>query len=68
MYSRFLREDAYEQAPLAADAAAAWTRLAEAARAASEPAAPDPGLWRRVGAEAAAVLRAEERLWQALAR
>jgi hypothetical protein len=67
MYSRFLEEAGYEQAALAADAAAAWTALAAAAQAASEPEEPDPGLWSRVASEAAAVLQTEERLWAALA-
>jgi hypothetical protein len=66
MYSRFLEEAGYDQAQLAADAAATWTALAAAAQAASEPEKPDPGLWSRVAAEAAAVLEAEERLWEAL--
>jgi len=65
MYSRFLDEAGYEQAPLAAEAAKAWTALAAAAQAASEPEIPDPMLWSRVSAAAAAVLEAEERLWEA---
>ncbi len=36
MYSRFLAEAGYAEASLAADAAAAWTDLAAAFRAASE--------------------------------
>ena len=67
MYSRFLEEAGYEQATLAGVAAAAWTALAAAAQAASEPEAPDRELWSRVAAEAAEVLAAEERLWEALA-
>ncbi|MFL5892888.1 MAG: BtrH N-terminal domain-containing protein [Solirubrobacterales bacterium] len=67
MYSRFLEEAGYEQATLAGDAAAAWTALAAAAQAASEPDEPDPGLWSSVASEAAGVLEIEERLWEALA-
>jgi len=67
MYSRFLEEAGYEQATLAGVAAAAWTALAAAAQAAREPEAPDRELWSRVAAEAAEVLAAEERLWEALA-
>src|SRR5215211_4090973 len=67
MYSRFLEEAGYEQATIAGVAAAAWTALAAAAQAASEPEAPDRELWSRVAAEAAEVLAAEERLWEALA-
>jgi len=66
MYSRFLAEVGYDEAELAADAAAAWTALAAAAQAASEPEEPDPELWSRVGGKAAVVLDAEERLWEAL--
>ena len=44
-----------------------WTSLAAALAAASESDQPDPLLWSRVRAEAAAVLEAEERLWPALA-
>jgi hypothetical protein len=66
MYARFLEEAGYEEARLAGDAAAAWTALGAAAQAASEPTDPDPGLWSRVAAEAAVVLSAEERLWEAL--
>ena len=68
MYSRFLAEAGYEQAALAANAATAWTALAAAAQVASEPEEPDRALWSRVGAEAAAVLESEERLWESLAR
>jgi Butirosin biosynthesis protein H, N-terminal/Domain of unknown function (DUF4872) len=67
MYSRFLAETGYPQAPLAADAAARWTGLAEAFRAASEPEDPDPALWREVASAAAACRDAEERLWTELA-
>ena len=67
MYSRFLEEAGYEEAGLAAEAAAAWTSLAAAALAASEPEDPVPGLWSAVAAEATSALEAEERLWPALA-
>ena len=42
MYSRFLEEAGSEDAPLAADAAASWTALAEALLAASEADGPEP--------------------------
>jgi len=66
MYSRFLEEAGRPEAPLAADAAAAWTELARAFHAASERDNPVPALWRRVelAAERAAAL--EERLWVTL--
>jgi hypothetical protein len=67
MYSRFLEEAGYEEAALAAEAAEDWTKLALAARKASEPERPDPAHWRALGEEAARVLDAEERLWAALA-
>ena len=66
MYSRFLAEAGREEAPLAAVAAARWTELAEAFKAASEKDEPAPELWRAVGAGAAEVLAAERRLWTAL--
>jgi hypothetical protein len=68
MYSRFLDQAGYEESALAGAAAAAWTSLAGAAQAASELEQPDAGLWSAVGAEAGAVLEAEERLWSALAQ
>jgi hypothetical protein len=67
MYSRFLAEAGRDEAPLAATAAARWTELAEAFRAASERDAPEPELWRAVESSAGAVLEAERRLWTALA-
>ncbi|MEK6326682.1 MAG: BtrH N-terminal domain-containing protein [Actinomycetota bacterium] len=67
MYSRFLAEVGRDEAPLAADAASRWTALAEDLLAASEADAPRPEIWSRVGAAAAEVLDAEERLWPALA-
>jgi len=67
MYSRFLAEAGREEAPLAAEAAARWTELAEAFKAASESDEPRPELWQAVGAGAEAVLSAERRLWTSLA-
>ena len=66
MYSRFLEEAGRDEAPLAAEAAARWTELAEAFRAASEDDAPQPHLWRPVAEGAKRVLDAERRLWTAL--
>jgi hypothetical protein len=67
MYSRFLEEAGRPEAPLAADAAAAWTDLAHAFYAASERDDPDPALWQRIDAAADRVAAAEERLWVSLA-
>ncbi|HKH14358.1 MAG TPA: BtrH N-terminal domain-containing protein [Solirubrobacterales bacterium] len=67
MYSRFLEEAGYEEAALAAEAAAAWSSLGAAALAASEPEVPVPGLWSNVAGEAAWVLETEEQLWEQLA-
>jgi len=67
MYSRFLEEAGRDEAPLAAEAAARWTELAEAFRVASESDQPRPQLWGAVGAEAERVLSAERRLWTSLA-
>ena len=67
MYSRFLAEAGYPaESALAADAAARWADLAGAMERASESDEPDPGLWARIDADAAAVLEAERRLWDAL--
>jgi len=66
MYSRFLAEAGRTEAPLAATAAARWTELAEAFKAASEEDEPVPQLWQAVEAGAAGVLEAERRLWTAL--
>jgi hypothetical protein len=63
MYSRFLAEAGREEASLASAAAARWTELADALKAASEPEEPRPELWQKVGASAEAVLEAERRLW-----
>jgi antirestriction protein len=67
MYSRFLEEAGYAEAVLAREAAAGWTKLALAARTASEPDEADPAHWAALASEAAKVLDAEERLWTALA-
>ncbi|HWO83942.1 MAG TPA: BtrH N-terminal domain-containing protein [Solirubrobacterales bacterium] len=66
MYARFLEEAGREEAPLAAEAAARWTELAEAFKVASESEEPEPRLWETVGAGAQAVLEAERRLWTSL--
>lgn len=66
MYSRFLEETGRAEAPLAAEAAARWTELAEAFKAASESSEPQPQLWRAVGEGAEQVLKAERRLWTSL--
>jgi Butirosin biosynthesis protein H, N-terminal/Domain of unknown function (DUF4872) len=66
MYSRFLEEAGRAEAALAAEAAARWTELAGAFRAASEREQPEAGLWARVGAGAAGVAEAERRLWASL--
>jgi Butirosin biosynthesis protein H, N-terminal/Domain of unknown function (DUF4872) len=67
MYARFLAEAGREEAPLAAEAATAWTELAEAFRAASDEDEPRPELWRAVGEGAQGVLEAERRLWTSIA-
>jgi hypothetical protein len=67
MYSRFLEEVGRGEAPLAVEAGARWSQLAEAFRAASEPEEPGPELWKKVGTGAAAVEAAERALWTALA-
>jgi len=66
MYSRFLAEAGYDEAPLASEAAARWSELAEAFKAASESDEPRPELWHAVGDDAQRVLEAERKLWQAL--
>jgi len=66
MYSRFLAEAGHEEAALAAEAAARWTELAEAFKAASESDEPQPQLWQAVGEGAERVLEAERRLWTSL--
>jgi hypothetical protein len=67
MYSRFLEEAGYEEAALAREASDDWTKLALAARTASDPDQPDSEHWRALKSEAERVLDAEERLWGALA-
>ena len=67
MYSRFLEEAGYEEAPLAARAAALWTALSAAFLEASESETPEPALWSAIGDAAEACAEAEERLWSALA-
>jgi hypothetical protein len=66
MYSRFLEEAGRDEASLAAEAAARWTELAEAFKAASESDEPRPELWRAVGEGAGRVRDAECRLWTSL--
>jgi hypothetical protein len=66
MYSRFLEEVGQPEASLAAEAAARWTELAEAFRAASESEEPEPDLWSTVDASAKRVAEAEALLWQTL--
>ena len=66
MYSRFLEEAGRDEAPLAAEAAARWTELAEAFKAASECEEPRAELWQAVGEAAAGVLEAERALWTSL--
>jgi Butirosin biosynthesis protein H, N-terminal/Domain of unknown function (DUF4872) len=63
MYSRFLEEAGRPEAPLAADAAAAWTELAGVFRAASERDDPEPSLWSGIDRAANRVAEAEDRLW-----
>jgi hypothetical protein len=67
MYSRFLEEADRPEAPLAAEAAAAWTHLANAFHAASEHDDPEVALWRQIDTAANRVAEAEERLWTSLA-
>jgi hypothetical protein len=67
MYSRFLEETGYEESGLAAEASAEWSALAGTAREASDSDEPDPALWKRLGAEAGAVLETERHLWESLA-
>jgi len=67
MYSRFLAEAGRPEAPLAAEAAARWTALAEDFRAASEQDDPDPALWQEIDSAAKKVAEAEKELWSSLA-
>jgi hypothetical protein len=66
MYGRFLEEAGREEAPLALEAGARWTELAEAFRLASESQAPEGELWQAVSERARRVAEAEHRLWSAL--
>lgn len=66
MYSRFLEEAGRDEAPLAVEAAARWTELADAFKAASESEVPRPELWRAVGESAERVRDAEHSLWTSL--
>jgi hypothetical protein len=66
MYSRFLEQAGRAEAPLAARAAAAWTELAEAFRAASAKDEPELALWSDIDSMAKRAAEAEERLWAAL--
>jgi hypothetical protein len=66
MYSRFLAEAGFDQAPLAVESAYAWTALADALRDASESDEPELRAWERIAALAEEVSVAEERLWTAL--
>jgi hypothetical protein len=66
MYARFLEEVGRPEASLAADAAAAWTHLANAFHPASESGEPDPSLWSQIDSAANRVATAEERLWTSL--
>jgi hypothetical protein len=68
MYSRFLEEAGYDEWTIAAEASEDWSRLALAARTASEPEQADPEHWKALSAEAERVLDAEERLWAALSK
>jgi Butirosin biosynthesis protein H, N-terminal/Domain of unknown function (DUF4872) len=66
MYSRFLAEAGRPEARLAADAAIAWTNLADAFRVASERDDPKPDLWRQIDVAANRVADAEQHLWESL--
>jgi len=66
MYSRFLEEAGRDEAPLAAAAAAEWTGLAGAFKAASESDEPSAAAWREVGAAAGRVAAIEHPLWDGL--
>jgi butirosin biosynthesis protein H-like/uncharacterized protein DUF4872 len=66
MYSRFLEEAGRPEAPLAVKAAARWSELAAAFRAASESEGADPALWQQVGQAAHRAAEAERHLWTSL--
>jgi hypothetical protein len=67
MYSHFLEEAGRPEAPLAADAADAWTDLAKAFYAASERDDPEASLWQKIDIAANRVAETEQRLWISLA-
>ena len=67
MYSRFLEEAGYEEAALAAEAAARWTTLSAAFLEASESETPIPRCGARSAMPPLPAREAEERLWTALA-
>jgi hypothetical protein len=67
MYARFLEEAGYGESAIATEAAEDWTRLALAARTASEPDEANREHWTALSTAAQRVLDAEERLWAALA-
>jgi uncharacterized protein DUF4872 len=68
MYSRFLDEAGFgEGSELAAHAAADWTALADAFRAASELDEPEPDHWHGIGELTRSVLIREDALWSRLA-
>ncbi|HVC06348.1 MAG TPA: BtrH N-terminal domain-containing protein [Solirubrobacterales bacterium] len=66
IYSRFLQQAGRPEAPLAARAAARWTDLALAFRAASERDEPDRALWREIDHAAHRAAEAERQLWTVL--
>jgi hypothetical protein len=66
MYSRFLEEAGRDEAPLAAEAAARWTELAEAFKTASESDEPAATAWIEVDTATKRVAEAEARLWDSL--
>ena len=68
MYGGFLRELEHPLSPLAFEASARWSALAEAARAASEPEEPVPAHWRLLSERVDEVLAAERELWTGLAQ
>ena len=68
MYARFLEEVERPEAELAAEAAARWTELARAFKAASEAERPGVEPWAAVAAGAERVAAAERRLWRRLGK
>ena len=68
MYSRFLAEVGYDESALAAERPPRrGPRSPPRRRQRASPSSRIAALWAAVGAEAATVLEAEERLWDALA-